>query len=105
VPAAPVLANYGILADPHVNERGFYLRWFQPDAGWQTFPGMPWRFSGGTPAVRRHAPGFGEHNADVFRDLLGLDEAAIAELYAQGITADEPADTELPATMAPIRTP
>jgi crotonobetainyl-CoA:carnitine CoA-transferase CaiB-like acyl-CoA transferase len=105
VPAAPVLANFEILADPHVNERGFYLRWYQPDAGWQTFPGMPWRLSATAPMVCRHAPSFGEHNRDVFRDLLGLDEAEIADLYAAGITADEPADTELPPVFATLTPP
>jgi crotonobetainyl-CoA:carnitine CoA-transferase CaiB-like acyl-CoA transferase len=90
VPAAPVLANWELLSDPHLFARGFYVPVPHPEVGVLPFPGMPWRFSRTPAAVRGGAPCFAEHNALVFRDLLQLPEAEVAELYAQGVTADEP---------------
>jgi crotonobetainyl-CoA:carnitine CoA-transferase CaiB-like acyl-CoA transferase len=41
-------------------------------------------------ATRPAAPCFGEHSRFVLSELLGLDDAAIAELYAAGTVADQP---------------
>jgi crotonobetainyl-CoA:carnitine CoA-transferase CaiB-like acyl-CoA transferase len=90
VPAAPVLANWELLSDPHLFARGFYVAVPHPEVGVLPFPGMPWRFSRTPAAVRGGAPCFAEHNALVFRDLLALSDAEIGDLYAQGVTADEP---------------
>lgn len=90
VPAAPVLANWELLSDPHLHARGFYVPVPHPEAGVLPYPGMPWHFSRTPAAVRGGAPCFAEHNTLVFRDVLGLCDAEIAALYAAGVTADEP---------------
>jgi crotonobetainyl-CoA:carnitine CoA-transferase CaiB-like acyl-CoA transferase len=90
VPAAPVLANWELLSDPHLFARGFYVPVPHPEVGVLPFPGMPWRFSRTPGAVRGGAPCFAEHNALVFRDLLGLIDDEVRALYAEGVTADEP---------------
>jgi CoA-transferase family III len=41
-------------------------------------------------AIRPAAPCFGEHGRFVLSELPGLDDAAIAELYAAGTVADQP---------------
>ncbi len=41
-------------------------------------------------AIRPAAPCFGEHNRFVLSELPGLDDAAIAELYAAGTAAGQP---------------
>jgi crotonobetainyl-CoA:carnitine CoA-transferase CaiB-like acyl-CoA transferase len=46
--------------------------------------GSPWRFSETPVADPRAAPRVGEHTEAVLRNLLGMDEAAIAALAAQG---------------------
>ncbi len=90
VPAAPVLANWELLSDPHIFARGFYVPVPHREVGVLPFPGMPWHFSDTPGAVRFGAPCFAEHNGLVFREILGLPEEEIEKLYAEGVTADEP---------------
>ena len=52
--------------------------------------GMPLAFAGAPLKIQRRAPGLGEHNAEILRDLLGLDEAAIAELETANVVGTKP---------------
>ncbi len=89
VSAAPILANWQILHDPHIHASGFY-RWVEhPVVGVYPYPSWPWRFSRSEPSIRRAAPRFAEHNHEVLTEL-GYDDEQIAELYALNITADAP---------------
>jgi crotonobetainyl-CoA:carnitine CoA-transferase CaiB-like acyl-CoA transferase len=90
VPAAPVLANWEIVSDNHLNDRGYFVPVRHPSVGTYPFPGFAWRF-GATPAsIDRPAPRFAEHNEAVFRDILGLSAAEVADLHAAGVTGDAP---------------
>ncbi len=89
VSAAPILANWQVLHDPHIHERGFY-RWVNHSViGVYPYPSWPWRFSRTEPSIRRAAPRFAEHNHEVLSEL-GYDDEQIAELYALEITSDVP---------------
>ncbi len=88
VSAAPVLANWQILPDPHIHSRGFYQPVSHPVVGVYPMTTWPWRFSR-TPAATGPAPLFAEHNHQILAEI-GYDEAAIAALYAAGATADVP---------------
>ncbi len=90
VPAAPIMANWELFTDNHLNDRDFFLRVRHPRAGTLHYPGFAWRLESTPAALHRPAPLFAEHNHDVFSGLLGLTEAEIAGLYAAGITGDEP---------------
>ncbi|MCC6383112.1 MAG: CoA transferase [Dehalococcoidia bacterium] len=90
VPAAPVMANWEIVSDNHLNGRGFFVTVTHPEAGTFAYPGFPWRFERTPAALRRPAPLFAQHNREVFQGLLGLDEAQVARLYAVGATGDVP---------------
>ncbi len=57
----------------------------QPGIGKLTVANNPIRLSDTKSAVRRTAPALGEHNAEVYRELLGYDEKKLAELKAKGI--------------------
>jgi crotonobetainyl-CoA:carnitine CoA-transferase CaiB-like acyl-CoA transferase len=90
VSAAPVLANWQLLADPHLYEREFYVPIEHPVVGVYPFPSWPWRFSRTPAKVRRHSPLFAEHNRQVLSEV-GLSPEQIDALYESGVTSDEPA--------------
>ncbi len=90
VSAAPILANWQILPDPHLHARGVYQPICHPVVG--VYPTMtwPWRFSRTPAQLARPAPLFAEHNREILTEI-GLDAATIDALYASGTTADTPA--------------
>ena len=90
VPAAPVMPNWMVVSDNHLNDRGYFVEVRHPVAGTHVFPGFPWRFEETPAAVARPAPLFAEHNREVFSGLLGMSDAEIEALYAAGATNDAP---------------
>jgi crotonobetainyl-CoA:carnitine CoA-transferase CaiB-like acyl-CoA transferase len=50
------------------------------------------RFSDSLHAVRGAAPRRGEHNREVLRDLLGLDEERLDQLYEAGVLLEGASD-------------
>lgn len=90
VPAAPVMPNWELFTDLHLNSRDYFVRVAQPRAGMFWFPGFAWKFGRTPAAVTRPAPLFAEHNHDVFAGILGMEPEEIAELYAAGATSDAP---------------
>jgi benzylsuccinate CoA-transferase BbsF subunit len=90
VPAGAVLTTPGLVADPHLRATGAWVEHTHPDAGTWEMEAPPWVLSRTPGHIRLPAPGFAEHNDYVFRELLGLDDARIAELYRAGVAADVP---------------
>lgn len=84
-----VVANdpRSLLEDEHLVARGFWVQATHPAAGEVTHCGPPFRLDGGGWALRRPAPLFGQHTDDVLRELCELDDAAIADLRAEGTLA------------------
>ncbi len=90
VPAGAVLTIPELMADPQLRAREQWVPTTHPDAGTWELEAPPWRLGRTPGGIRMPAPGFAEHNAYVFRDLLGMDDAAVSRLYAEGVTADVP---------------
>jgi benzylsuccinate CoA-transferase BbsF subunit len=90
VPAGAVLDMKEMVESPHFVARGLFEEAWNPEVGPVPHLRGPWKFSGTPAPVSRPAPGFGEHNDYVLRELLGLSEAEVAGLEAQGIVAREP---------------
>jgi benzylsuccinate CoA-transferase BbsF subunit len=90
VPAGAVLDAGEVLDDPHLLARQAFVTIDQPEIGPMVTPMTPIRLSASPVAVRRPAPKLGQHNAEVLATEAGLDPAAIAELEAMGVVADEP---------------
>ena len=78
VPAASVEGSFDLVESAHLKARGFW------DAlGTGVVPGLPWRADFGR--ATGPAPGLGQHNEAVMRDVLGLSAERIAALKADGI--------------------
>src|SRR3546814_17616527 len=58
---------------------------FGPGVGEVTIPGVVPRLTATPGRVASHGPALGEANEEIYRDLLGLDEAEIAELRDKGV--------------------
>ena len=102
VPAAPVLANWEMVSNPHFHARNFYIPMEHPEMGVFPYPGMPWKLPETPGAVRVASPLYGEHNSDVFRGLLKLSEKELAPLYALRTIANRPSP-DLPSPVRPQR--
>lgn len=86
----PVQSPVEVLADPHLNHRGFFEILDRQFVGPLPYPGPGLRFSATPITDRRPAPLLGEHNRDVLSRVLGLDDSAITELEAAGVIGTEP---------------
>jgi crotonobetainyl-CoA:carnitine CoA-transferase CaiB-like acyl-CoA transferase len=84
VPAAPMLTATGMLDDPHYRARGFERPIEQQDLGRISMEGPAFRASGMSDIRLFQAPRLGEHTREICRDLLGMDDAEIERLIAEG---------------------
>ncbi len=91
VPAAAVTGSRRAGDLEQLRARGFFEPVAHPVIGEHPMPGMPWRFERGAKRTwTRPAPRIGEHNAEVLGALLGLSEADLEELRAEGIIGARP---------------
>jgi len=85
VPFGVAYSVADIFADPHVQARGDIEGVDDPTIGPVRMQGVYPRFSRTPGAIRRGAPRLGEHNDEIYRGLLGLDEAELARLRAERV--------------------
>jgi benzylsuccinate CoA-transferase BbsF subunit len=90
VAAGAVLKGGETIADPHLEARGFWDVVEHPEAGTYKQVTTPWQLSKSPRRTATPAPGLGEHNEEILSTLLGLSEAEIAALEAQGIIGTRP---------------
>ena len=85
--AGPVLDDADVAGDPHLRARGFFRPNGSDEVGWHDYPSHLWRWDG--PEMRHDGlcP-FGGANDDVWRQVVGLDEAELAALTADGHLLD-----------------
>jgi crotonobetainyl-CoA:carnitine CoA-transferase CaiB-like acyl-CoA transferase len=69
VPFAPVSTMGDLVDSPHLRARGFFATVVHPVAGPVTMPGAPYRLSATPWAIRRPAPGLGQHTAEVLGEI------------------------------------
>lgn len=72
IAAAPCLDVHELSADPHLQERGFLVEIEHKEVGKRRLAGLPVKFSAMRQLAYGPAPLLGEHNQEVFCDLLGL---------------------------------
>ena len=84
--AAPTHNAVEALADPQLEARGF----FEPletgiDAGTHRYPGLMWKMHHTPNRLRTRPVLLGEHNHEIYRDLLGYSEDEYAALVERGL--------------------
>lgn len=78
---APVYSPREIVECEQLTQREYWVRVHHDDLGESfIYPGAPFRLSKTPWKQRGRAPKVGEHNAQVYGELLGLDEAALRRL-------------------------
>jgi formyl-CoA transferase len=84
VPCSAVFDTGDLLAHPHLRERGMVQEMTHPQAGTYDVPANPIRLSSSPTHVTR-APLLGEHNAEIYEELLGLSEDELSRLASDGV--------------------
>lgn len=85
VAAAPIYDAEQLLDDPQLRARGVYPSVDDPELGSMRVQAPVPRFSATPGAISHLGPRLGEHNTEVYRELLGLDSGRLAELHEQGV--------------------
>jgi crotonobetainyl-CoA:carnitine CoA-transferase CaiB-like acyl-CoA transferase len=85
VPHAPVLGVTAALAHPHAEARDMVVDTEHAAIGPMRVVGRPIKFPGAPQRPVMAPPSFGQHTAEVLRDLLGYTGADIAALRETGV--------------------
>jgi crotonobetainyl-CoA:carnitine CoA-transferase CaiB-like acyl-CoA transferase len=108
IAAAPVFNAEDLQFNEHLMARKFYDRVdysedYGDDIGIRPLIGRPYKMSNTDIHIRRPAPNIGEANRYVLKDILGLEDSEIEELYAEKVIADEPTNMRGGGALAAIR--
>ena len=85
IPWMPMNTLDELIDDPHLAAIGYFLQIAHPSEGAMQTPAVPTRWSASPPQVRQPAPRFGEHSAEVLREV-GYSEADLERMAADGVT-------------------
>jgi formyl-CoA transferase len=85
VPVGTAYSAADIAADPHMAWRGDLVTVDDPVAGPHQQQAPFPRWDGQRPEAPRPAPRLGQHNDDVWRGLVGLTDAELAQYQAEGV--------------------
>jgi len=85
VPSGPIYDFKQVFDDPQIRHRQVVREIPHPLSGSLPVIANPLKFSATPVEYNRPPPLLGEHSAEILRDLLGIDDAEIASLGAQGV--------------------
>ena len=85
VPIVPIPTVAQVLEWEQLKARRYFETIDDPTLGRIRIPGRPIRLGSHAPEPSRPAPRLGEHNGGIFGGRLGLSDAALGELRAQGV--------------------
>ena len=85
VPVAPVMDLDQVKVNEHAQAREMFVQVDHPTLGEVTLPGFPIKFSETKGDISVPAPLLGQHNEEVYSELLGLDSERLEELRKEGV--------------------
>ncbi|MEU8225199.1 CoA transferase [Kribbella sp. NPDC048915] len=85
VPAGRIYRAKDMLADPHFKAREAIVRLLHPELGEFAMHNVVPKLSGTPGRIRHVGPELGEHNDQIYRDLLGLADGELDSLRAAGV--------------------
>ncbi len=85
IPAGRLFDIQDCASDPHYQARNMIMQVADPRFGEVTHPGIVPKFSGVSDQVSWAGPAVGAHNQQVYGDLLGIEDAQLEALKAQGV--------------------
>ena len=85
VPCAPVMTVDRLVKDPHVRARQMLVDLPHQTLGTVPVTGVPFKLSKSDSTIGRLGPDLGEHNREIYGDLLGLSESEIDGLRAASV--------------------
>ena len=85
VPAGLVQSQADLWEDPQVAHRGFFQWLDHTECGLMPYDGIVCQLSKTPGSLRSPQALVGEHNEEILREIIGLDDDAIADLVAGGV--------------------
>jgi formyl-CoA transferase len=85
VPCGATLNTLETLDDPHMRARGMIVDVEHPEYGPISLPGSPMHISNGGEVTYQPAPLLGQHNADIYQEFFGYDEAKLQAMQEAGV--------------------
>ena len=87
IASAPVQTASEVVVDPHLEHRNMLVEMERSDGGERPvlIPGNPVKLSKVAEGPESRVPWVGEHTRSILSDELGLDDAAIDKLVADGV--------------------
>ena len=85
LPCGPVLTTDQVLTNEHFRDREFFVDIIHPDAGTLAYTGPPFRLSDVPRGEDRPAPRLGQHNGEVFSEILGMSDQEMDQLREQEV--------------------
>lgn len=95
VPSSPVMRAPDLLNDPHHAARGTFVTVAHPKAGSHRYPGIPWKMSATPGEIRWASPTLGQHNHQIYGELLGLIPEQIETLQSQSSIGTKPTGSRI----------
>lgn len=90
IPAAAALTTVDILNDPHLAQRGFWQFQERAFVGLQPHPSPPYRVGKEPISIASAAPTLGEHNEEILKTVLGLEDEDVSRLETLGVIGNRP---------------
>ena len=95
VPSSPVLRGPDLLDDPHYKHRDTFVELDHPQVGVRRYPGISWKMSATPGQIKWASPTLGQHNGQIYGQLLGLTEDEISGLEQAGVIGTKPTGSRI----------